>query len=221
MRITFQWIEPCPNKRLRGAQQNLLESVRAFGLEASLFPAGPELIKLADILRHARRNSSGDCFVWCNSDVLLTQNPFAITNRGRVHGFHRREIPSGELCGGVDMYLIPNSIWDNYLSRDIPDLWCGGTHVDWWLTRAAALIGAYESHNGFLDHVSHAESAASKRSDDLYFRHNVREYNAWAKRNGAGLAELPARLPLIGASMSPITDYLVWVRERLRRCRKA
>ncbi len=108
------------------------------------------------------------------------------------------------------MYLIPNLIWDNYLARDIPDLWCGGTHVDWWLTRAASLIGAYESHGGYIDHLSHPESGASKRANDQHFRHNVREYNAWAVRNGAGVLELPARLPLIGASMSPIKDYLAW-----------
>ena len=85
--------------------------------------------------------------------------------------------------------------------------------MDWWLTRAAALIGAYESHSGFIDHPSHPESGASKRANDPHFRHNVREYNAWAIRNGAGVLELPARLPLIGASMSPITDYLTWARD--------
>ena len=217
LRITFQWIDPCPNERLRLAQQRLLESVEALGLEPALFPAGPEMTKLAAILRHARRNSSGENFVWCNSDVLLKQSPFAIADRTKVHGFHRREMPSGEICAGVDMYLIPNAIWDNYFSRDIPDLWCGGTHVDWWLTRAAALIGAYESHSGFIDHPSHAESGASKRANDPHFRHNVREYNAWARRNGAGVLDLPARLPLIGASLSPITDYLARARGRLRR----
>ena len=178
------------------------------------------MVKFADILRHARRDSVGTSFVWCHSDVSLTQDPFTLADRGKVQGFHRREVPSGELCGGVDMYLIPNAIWDNYLARDIPDLWCGGTHVDWWLTRAAALIGGYESHSGFIDHPSHPESGASKRASDPHFRHNVREYNAWARRNGAGVLELPARLPLIGASMSPIRDYLAWARERLRRNRK-
>ena len=152
-RIIFQWIDPCPNERLRLAQQRLLESVQALGLEPALFRAGPEMIKFGDILRHARRESVGTSFVWCHSDVLLTKNPFLLADRGKVVGFHRRELPSGEICGGVDMYLIPNLIWDNYLSRDIPDLWCGGTHVDWWLTRAASLIGAYESHGGYIDHL--------------------------------------------------------------------
>ncbi len=215
-RVTFQWIEPCLNERLRVAQQKLLESVQALGLEPDLFPARPDMTKLADILQHARRNSSGESFVWCNSDVILTRSPFAIADRRKVHGFHRKELPSGELCEGVDMYLIPKSIWDGYLSRDIPDLWCGASHVDWWLTRASALIGAYESHDGFIDHPSHPESGASKRATNQYFRHNVRAYNAWAKRNGAGVLELPARLPLIGASMSPITDYLRWARRWLR-----
>ena len=220
LRITFQWIDPCPNERLRIAQERLLDSVQALGLEPALFPAGPEMTKFADILRHARQNSSGESFAWCNSDVLLKQSPFTITERTKVHGFHRRELPSGKICGGVDMYLIPNAVWDNHLSKDIPDLWCGATHVDWWLTRAAALIGAYESHSGFIDHLSHSESDASKSASDPYFRHNLREYNAWARRNGAGALELPARLPLIGASMSPIKDYLAWAKGHLRGNRK-
>jgi hypothetical protein len=219
-RVTFQWIDPCPNERLRVAQQKLLESIEALGLEPSLFHAGPDMVKFADILRQARQNSVGRSFVWCHSDVLLTQNPFTLAERGKVQGFHRREVPSGGICAGVDMYLIPNAIWDNCLSRDIPDLWCGATHVDWWLTRAAALFGGYESHSGFIDHPSHPESGASKRANDPHFRHNVREYNAWARRNGVGVLDLPARLPLIGASMSPITDYLAWARGRIRRNRK-
>ena len=58
-RVTFQWIDPCLNERLRLAQQKLLESIQALGLEPDLFPAGPEMTKFADILRHARRNSAG------------------------------------------------------------------------------------------------------------------------------------------------------------------
>ena len=219
-KITFQWIDPCPNERLRLAQQNLLESVRALGLQPALFAAGPGMVKFANILRFARENATGKSFVWCHSDVLLTQDPFSLEERGKVAGFHRREVPSGEICAGVDMYLVPNQIWDNYLSRDIPDLWCGATHVDWWMTRAAALIGAYESHSGFIDHPSHRESGASKVATNQYFHHNVREYYAWAKRNGAGALVLPARLLFICPSMSPISDYLARARALLTRTRK-
>ncbi|HEY5954016.1 MAG TPA: hypothetical protein VIT18_06605, partial [Terrimicrobiaceae bacterium] len=66
LRVTFQWIDPCENERLRVAQQKLLESILALGLEPSLFPAGPEMVKFGDILRHARRESVGTSFVWCH-----------------------------------------------------------------------------------------------------------------------------------------------------------
>ena len=85
-RVTFQWIDPCPSDRLRVAQQRLLESIQSLGLEPSLFPAGPEMIKFGEILRHARRESVGTSFVWCHSDVLLTKNPFLLADRGKVVG---------------------------------------------------------------------------------------------------------------------------------------
>ncbi len=206
--ITFQWIDPCPSERLRGAQERLRESVTRQGLEPSLFPAGPHMEKFADILWFARKNTHGPSFVWCNSDVTLTGDPFSLDDGRTVRGFHRREVPSGDICGGVDMYLIPNSFWDEELSKNIPDLWCGATHVDWWLTRASVLSGRYTAHFGFIDHVSHAESPASKRRTDPHFRHNIREYNAWAHRNGAGVVEAGLSLPGIGTSSSPITDLI-------------
>ena len=61
-RVTFQWIDPCPNERLRVAQQKLLESIEALGLEPSLFHAGPDMVKFAEILRQARQNSVGKSF---------------------------------------------------------------------------------------------------------------------------------------------------------------
>jgi len=204
--ITFQWIDPCPNERLSQAQARLRDSVVSLGLEPELVPAGPGLIKFADVLRFARTRGSGSSFVWCNSDVTLTADPFALDDGRTVRGFHRREVPSGESCGGVDMYLIPNAVWDDVLSKDLPDLWCGATHIDWWLTRAAALAGCYTSHFGFIDHVTHQESPASKARANSYYRHNIREYNKWARRNGSGLFEQRIRLPIVGESLSPLSD---------------
>jgi hypothetical protein len=206
--ITFQWIDPCPGERLRVAQARLRESVCGLGLTPMVFPVGPDMVKFADVLRFARSRSTGQSFVWCNSDVMLTSDPFALDDGRTVRGFHRREVPSGEYCGGVDMYLIPNSFWDDVLSKDLPDLWCGGTHVDWWLTRAAVLAGCYTSHFGFIDHVSHPTSPASKMRSDPIYRHNIREYNRWARRNGAALFEQKIHLPIVGASLSPLTDAL-------------
>ena len=206
--VVFQWIDPCPNERLREAQGRLRQSVLALGLEPQIFPAGPGLVKFPDILRFARGRCPGGSFVWCNSDVTLTADPYELDDGRTVRGFHRREVPSGEICGGVDMYLIPHAVWDNVLARDVPDLWCGGTHVDWWLSRAAALAGCYASHTGFIDHVTHPESPGSKARTSRHYRHNVREFNMWARRNGAEVFETRIRLPLIGESLSPITDYL-------------
>jgi len=55
--IAFQWIAPCPNERLRTAQARLRDSVAAIGRVPVLFPAGPEMVKLADILRFARKRA--------------------------------------------------------------------------------------------------------------------------------------------------------------------
>ncbi len=206
--VVFQWIDPCPNARLRDAQEKLRESVELLGLAPVLFPAGPRMEKFSTILSFARAHSRGGSFVWCNSDVTLTTDPFSLDDGITVRGFHRREMPSGEFCGGVDMYLIPNSFWDEVLSKDLPDLWCGATHIDWWLTRAAVLAGRYTAHFGFIDHLSHPESPASKKRENPVYQHNVREYNRWARRNGAGLVEGCVSLPGIGESVSPLTDLL-------------
>jgi len=206
--VTFQWMDPCPNERLREAQERLRDSVCALGLLPLVFPAGPDMVKFADVLGFARERARGSSFVWCNSDVTLTEDPFALDDGRTVRGFHRREMPSGEFCGGLDMYLIPNFVWDDVLAKDIPDLWCGATHIDWWLTRASVLAGHYTSHFGFIDHVSHPESPASKSRDNPIYRHNIREYNKWARRNGAGVFDQKIRLPIVGETCSPLTDLL-------------
>jgi len=209
--ICFQWIEPCRSERLKVAQEKFLESIQALGLEPVLYPAGPEMVKFVDILRFARERAKGGSFVWCNSDVTLVRNPYEVLKDGddgdSVHGFHRTEIPSGKICGGVDMYLIPCKAWDEWLGVNPPDLWCGATHIDWWLTRAAALSGCYQSHFGYIDHLTHPESSASKGGNALY-RYNIREYNKWARRCSAGRFEKRVLLPLVGESLSPISDLL-------------
>ncbi len=183
------------------------------GLEPNIYPAGPKMVKFVDILRFARQNAKGNSFVWCNSDVTLTGNPYEVDDGKIVHGFHRTELPSGEICGGVDMYLIPCKAWDEFLGVDPPDLWCGATHVDWWLTRASALQGCYQSHFGYIEHQTHPESSASKGGDDLY-RHNIREYNRWARRSRAGVFEELLDLPIVGRSISPISDLIERFRSR-------
>ena len=211
IQICFQWMEPCRSERLKAAQEKLLESIRALELEPVLYPAGPEMVKFVDILRFARERAKSGSLVWCNSDVTLVRNPYEVLKAGgdgeTVHGFHRTEMPCGEVCGGVDMYLIPCKAWDEWLGVNPPDLWCGATHIDWWLTRAAALRGCYQSHFGYINHLTHPESPASKGGNALY-RHNIKEYNKWARPSGAGGFEKRVSLPLVGESLSPISDLI-------------
>lgn len=204
--ICFQWLDPCPSERLRRAQEELKQSVLELGLEPVLFPAGSEMVKFRAVLQFARDHCPGDSFVWCNSDVVLRRNPYEVDDGRRVHGFHRTELPSGEVCGGVDMYLIPRAIWDEWLSGDSPDLWCGATHIDWWLTNAACLRRCYESHAGFIDHLSHETSGASKSPANCYYRHNIRAYNKWARRHGSADFRQQIRLPFVGATETPLRD---------------
>jgi hypothetical protein len=153
--IIFQWIEKPRSKRLAEAQVRLEESIRSFGLEPLRYPAGADLVLIGDVLTEARRRTSGLAFVWCNSDVVLTRNPFDLPDQEKVYGFYRREVPSGEICGGVDMYYIPIKWWDEYLAKDIPKLYLGASYVDWWISRAMEKVGAYENLVGYIDHVSH------------------------------------------------------------------
>jgi len=206
--ICFQWIEPCPNRRLAEAQSRLLQSIEMLGLEPVLYPSGPAMVKFRDILQFARDRCSGESFVWCNSDVVLKKNPYEVDIGDKVHGFHRTEIPSGEICPGVDMYLIPCRAWDEWLMADAPDLWCGATHVDWWLTNAPALRRCYRAHSGYIDHVSHQTTGASKGRRNSFYRHNVREYNRWARRAGAAVFLERVNLPWVGESQSPFSDLL-------------
>lgn len=203
--VCFQWIEPC-SERLFAAQKVLLQSVYDLGLKPLLFRSGKDLVSFKDILQYARSNCDHSSFVWCNSDVVLKRDPFEVDDGVRVQGFHRTEIPSGNICGGVDMYLIPCRVWDNWLKDDAPTMRCGATHIDWWLTNTCSLRRCYESHSGFIDHVSHEPSGASKSSKNNDYQFNIRSYNKWAKKNGIMDFKQTIHLPFIGNTMAPLTD---------------
>lgn len=197
--VIFQWIENPRSGRLAKAQVILQESIVEFGLEPLGYPAGADLVLIGDVLAEARSRTAGLAFVWCNSDVVLTKNPFDVPNPQQVYGFHRRELPSGELGCGVDMYYIPVKWWDEYLANDIPKLYLGASYVDWWISRAMEKVGAYENLIGYIDHVTHPQSEAAGSDTNPYYQKNFRAYNAWAKRNG--LESIPAPpflIPCIG-----------------------
>jgi len=196
--VSYLWMNDA-GPRLSAALQRLEASIGKYQLDALRFPCGRPLVPIGDLLTQARARTTGSAFVWCNSDVELTRDPFDVPDARRVYGFFRREVPSGEITFGVDMLYIPMRVWDEVLSKDIPKLMLGASYVDWWIPRCMQKHGLYEDLRGYIDHVTHERSAAATSEANLGYQHNFREYNRWASRNG--LDPIPAPrflLPGIG-----------------------
>lgn len=210
--VTYVRVNVGPSSRLGTAQRRLERSIASFGLRPLPVLGGRRLSLLGPVLAHARRHCRGEGFVWCNSDVVLTRNPYEIPDPNKVYGFFRREVPSGEFISGVDMYYVPVKWWDDYLSKDIPKLFVGASYVDWWISRAMEKAGAYGNLAGYIDHVSHPRSDAATSDASPFYQHNFRAYNAWAKRHGLDPIAAPRYLiPKLGH---------VWgVRDAVRRLR--
>ncbi len=195
--IVYLKVHPA-SERLYKAQEQLEESIAHFSLDPLPYPAGRKLVPIGHLLSKARESTTGRAFVWCNSDVTLTRNPFEVPNPNQVYGFHRREIPSGEICLGVDMFYIPISIWDTILSKDIPQLFLGASYVDWWIPRLMESLGTYENLTGYLDHLSHPLSSASANESNHYYQCNFNAYNRWAKRHALSTIPRPPVIPWLG-----------------------
>lgn len=124
----------------------------------------------------------GEWFGWINGDCQLLTKPSQIDlSEVDVYGLRRIELGIGEQCGGVDGYIIRKSFWESTLSKDMPNLHVGATHVDWWITRATQKFGRY-AEGFWLAHVPHEKTQASCGTDECGL-HNLREYEAWADRN--------------------------------------
>jgi len=197
--VAYVRIDAQAPPRLAQAQDTLDKSIRLLGLNPLPYVASRKLVRLGDVLRTARSASSDKAFVWCNSDLILKRDPFDVPDPEKVYGFHRREVPSGEITYGVDMYYIPIKRWDDFLSKDIPKLYLGAGYVDWWISRAMQKVGAYENLVGYIDHPTHVTSGASGSDRNGYYQSNFRSYNRWAKRNGLDPIPAPPYLvPAIG-----------------------
>ncbi len=209
-RVCFVSLQGTANTRVEEAQVRLEQSIRTLGLLAITFPAGKKLIQFGEVLNFARSKCEAEAFVWCNSDLVLTRDPYNVPDPAKVYGFHRREIPSGATGYGIDMYYIPVKWWDQILSRDVPQLYLGAGYVDWWVSRAMQKMGAYENLTGYIDHVTHPTSHASGSDRNTYYQRNFRAYNRWAKRNG--LEPIPAPPYLL-----PKLGHVWGIRDALRK----
>jgi hypothetical protein len=174
-------VMPSGDARLRLAQSLCLASLRRCHVQVIETPGTPRPL-FGDLLRLAR-SAGGEWFAWINSDCQLLL-PFSAMDCSAIDvlGMRRVEVGPGTICGGVDGYLIRSSFWDDVLSRDVPELWTGGTHVDWWLTRAAQKYGRY-AETMCLAHLPHDRTLTSQGIDDAG-RENIANYEAWADRHG-------------------------------------
>lgn len=188
-----------PSLRLELAEIEFMRSLSRFPLEPVPVPAGRKLAVFGEVLSIIRKSSTGHAFVWCNSDLILNRDPFEVPNPDCVYGFYRKEIPSGEITHGVDMYYIPIKWWDEYLSKDIPKLYLGASYVDWWISRAMQKVRSYDNLEGYIDHISHPQSDAAGNDANRFYQTNFRSYNKWAKRNGLSMIPAPPYLiPCVG-----------------------
>jgi predicted SAM-dependent methyltransferase len=186
--IVTAYVHTAERGRLHDAQMGFLRGALRFDITPipRTVTAGTRP-KMGELLALAREHAVGGWMMFANSDCELIADPRPFMRDPTVcYGFHRREVPSGKICLGVDMYAIPVRMWDEYLSKDVPDMNVGTTHIDWWLSRACEKIDKYVGiTDGILAHPSHERTSASGGCDDPGYQHNIREFEAWADRNGA------------------------------------
>ena len=204
-----------PRPRLLRAQKELEKSISFLHLDPLPYPAGKKLVPLGNLLERARKMATGKAIVWVNSDVILTKDPFDVPNPDQVYGFQRRELPSLEICCGVDMFYIPIALWDNLLCQDIPKLFLGASYVDRWIPSFMEHVGAYENLIGYIDHHSHPQSAASGKDSNGYYQSNFNSFNRWARRQGMEPIPEPPVIPWVG-HVGGVRDALKKIKRRLR-----
>ena len=184
MKVATAWINSA-DKRLVSQQNNMALRLLAQGHSLVIF-SGDQHPLLTDMLRKCRELAGAEqFFAFINSDCLPCVDFDLSARPGYVTGFKRIESIDGTVCGGVDAYVFACEAWDKLYAPDLPQMYVGGTHVDWWLSRLAQKHGCYQEQVG-LWHESH-EKSASSRGQDERGEHNLKEYGAWAERNGVAL----------------------------------
>jgi hypothetical protein len=61
-------------------------------------------------------------------DIIL--NLYKVLAHEIVYSFHRCDVPPGEMVKRIDIYKIPLHWWDDYLSKNMPQLYLGASYVD-------------------------------------------------------------------------------------------
>ena len=157
--IYTAWVN-CPSQRLEDAQTRFLKSclnfdyVPVFYTDIHFPEQRPKFNELITYAVANCREKDVDWLVWVNSDCEIVKNIEDAFEEGLCIGFHRTEKPSGLYCAGIDMFAIHKSLWDD-LVKDMPDMYVGATHVDWWLARYFQKNKKLKTVFDYLHHNSH------------------------------------------------------------------
>lgn len=179
MKVAFNWLNTL-NERVTVQQNKAIVRIITFGHEPVIFTDNDDRQFLSNMLTETSKLESSGFFAWLNNDCVPLIDFSLLATKNSVVGLKRIE-SNGEICGGVDGYIFDINIWNDYYLEDIPKLYIGATHIDWWVTRLAQKHNFYKEISG-LFHVSHPKTESSL-GIDKYGVHNINEYIAWAKRH--------------------------------------
>jgi len=186
--IYTAWVNT-PSKRLEEAQMRFLKSCVYFNYVPVFYTdihIPEQRPKMDDLIQYGVTNckeKGHEWLVWINSDCEIVKDFRPYLKKGRCHGFHRTEIPSKKYCAGLDMFAIHESLWDG-LTEDMPDMYVGATHIDWWLARYFQKKNLLDVGYNFLYHNEHKQSKeGSQFSRGEISQHNINNFIEWAKRN--------------------------------------
>ena len=186
--IYTAWVNS-PRERLEKAQIKFLKSclyfqyIPVFYTDIHIPEQRPKMNELIEYAIANCKEKKSDWLIWANSDCEIVKDITPLFKEGIAIGFHRTEIPSKQYCAGMDMFAIHSSLWDG-LTKDMPDMYVGATHIDWWLARYFQKLGVLGYTFDYLCHDSHEQSKEGNQySGDKISQHNIDNFIAWAKRN--------------------------------------
>lgn len=182
--IAVAYINASLDSRILFAQRGFLFGCVKFDLNPLFFISEerPFFDKMLIETRKVCKKTGSQWMFWINSDCQIIKDPRLYLKKEICYGFHRTDIPSGpdgRYCLGVDMYAIPVKIWDDFLSKDIPSMYTGASHIDWWITRACQKYNVYEGiKDDVMLHPLHMPNRSGYHHD-----YNIKNYFEWEKRN--------------------------------------
>ena len=182
------WVN-CPSQRLEEAQNRFLKSclnfdyIPVFYTDIHFPEQRPKMNELISYAVANCREKDVDWLVWVNSDCEIVKNIEDAFVDGLCIAFYRTEKPDNKYCQGIDMFAIHKSLWDD-LIKDMPDMYVGATHIDWWLARYFQKKKKMREVYDYLLHYSHEKTKeAHAFSGDEISQHNIDNFIDWAKRN--------------------------------------